>query len=110
MRMERLRFKFEVARPYFFVLLFICCITLLAGCNTSDNSTKSDSPDPDDSAEISQTESTMNFSVGAQQSSSNQYQSSSIIGEVAGSKMESQKYKLTAAFVVPNKTSNKQGL
>jgi hypothetical protein len=113
--MERLEFEF--ARPHFFILLFICCITLLTGCDINDNSTKSDNSDsdPDSSAEIVltetvQTESTTNFSVGAQQLSSNQYKSSSIIGEIAGSKMESQKYKLTAAFVVPNKISNKQGL
>ena len=74
--------KFELALPRFFISLFICCITLLAGCDNrnSHNSADPDSQKPDASAGITQAESEANFSVGAQQASSTQYKSSSIIG------------------------------
>jgi hypothetical protein len=104
--MEMLELK--SARPRFFITVFFCCTTLLVGCNISVTSDTSDTSDTSGtSAQLIQTESTSNFSMAPQKLGSDKYKSSSIIGEIARSEIASQKYNVTATFVVPNHTSNK---
>jgi hypothetical protein len=97
--MENLKFK--SVRSRFFVIFFVCCTTLLQGCNVLDNS-----DNLEDSAELTSTEPTIDFSV-AQKSGSDLYKSSSIIGAIPKSEMGSEKYTLTATLTFPNQASNK---
>lgn len=104
--MEKLDFELFTSR--FFIFLFTFCIALMSGCDKN-NSGGSTPAKPDQAPGIEQPKTETSLSAGAQQSNSTLYSSSSTVGEVAESKMKSQKYQLSATFVVPNKTSNKQG-
>jgi hypothetical protein len=98
------KFQFKSACSRFFVIFFVCCTTLLQGCNILDDSDELDNLE--NSAKLTPTVSTIDSSE-TQQSDSDKYNSSSIIGAMQKSEMKSEKYTLTARLAFPNQTFNK---